>query len=149
MLLYRSDEMIITDRIVAVRGPASAQYRVDDLTFPRVVVHGPGPAAAVAVRVAAVVLTSAFSVWALFGGVGPEVFVGAALMVSSVVGGACLRVSPQRHELWALHRNAADVRLYHSVDAREFGRVRRALVRAFDCRRARHAEHGGWWEIES
>jgi len=140
--------MIITDRVVAVRGPGAARYRVDDLSYPRVVVHGHGPAAAVAARIAAVVLTMVVAVWALIGGTGPQVVVAATLMASTVIGGACLRTTPQRQELWALHRDLADVRLFHTVDAREFGRVRRAMVRAFDSRRDRHAEHGGWWEIE-
>ena len=149
MLLYRSKRMIITDRVVAIREPWPAHYRVDDLSFPRVVEHGAGSAGATAGRSAAALAAVLFGYWAVRSTAWPQTFVAVVALVSSVVGCACIRPAPRRRELWVLHRQSMDVRIYHSTDSREFGHVRRAMTRAFESRRARHAEHGGWWELAS
>ena len=68
------------------------------------------------------------------------------LLASSLVGGACVRTTPARHEIWAMC-GRDDVCLLVTRDAQVFGQVRRALMRAVELRRAEHDERGGWTEI--
>jgi hypothetical protein len=55
----------------------------------------------------------------------------AVLVVAGVAAGACLRVRTGPQELRAVYRGQM-VSLFGSVDAREFGQVRRAVVRALE-----------------
>ncbi|HEY8474926.1 MAG TPA: DUF6232 family protein [Natronosporangium sp.] len=53
------------------------------------------------------------------------------LVASAATSGACWLVRPVEQELVAEYRGAS-VSLYRSADAREFGQVRRALLRAIE-----------------
>jgi uncharacterized protein DUF6232 len=143
MLLYESADLLVTDKAVTSR---SERYRIDDLAYVRVVVYGQKAAAAIAGRVGAVLLAVVFGVWAVVAPSDRHTVFATVLLASSVVGGACIRVTPRRHEIWAVH-GRRDVCLFTTTDERVFGQVRRALMRAMEHRRARYQERGGWTEI--
>jgi hypothetical protein len=143
MLLYRSATLLITHEVF--QSP-TARYRIAELDYVRVVVHGRNVGTAVAGRVAAAVLALAFGVWAVAAPTEAQTIVATVMVASSLVGGACIRVTPPRHEIWA-SRGRDDVCLLVTRDGRVFGQVRRALMRAMENRRAEHEERGGWTEI--
>jgi hypothetical protein len=143
MLLYRSATLLITHKVFE---SPTARYRIADLDYVRVVVHGRSVGAAVAGRIAAVVLAIAFGVWAVAAPTQIHLMVAMVLLASALIGGACIRATPARHEIWATC-GRDDVCLLVTRDERVFGQVRRALMRAMETRRAEHEERGGWTEI--
>jgi hypothetical protein len=143
MLLYRSPTLLITHKVI--QSP-TAHYMIADLAYVRVVVRGGNAAVATAARVAAVVFATGFGVWAVTAPNQMLMIAAMVLLASSLVGGACVRVSPTRHEIWAMH-GRDDVCLLVTRDAQVFGQVRRALMRALEHRRAEHEERSGWTEI--
>jgi hypothetical protein len=145
MLFYRSADLLITDDVVARREPWPARYRVDELAYVRVIVLGANPGPARLGRVATFVLAGVLAIWAWLSP--SQTHVVAVVALCTAVGGACIRVPSQRHELWALYRQR-NVCLFHSADAERFGQVQRALLRALEHRQRRHEERGGWSEIE-
>lgn len=145
MLFYRSADLLITDQLVAHREPCPARYRLDELAYVRVIVLGANPRPARFVRITTFVLAGVLAIWAWLSP--SQTHVAAVVALCTAVGGACIRVPTQRHELWAMYRRR-NVRLFHSTDAQRFGQVQRALLRALEHRQRRQEERGGWTEIE-
>ncbi|WP_033344722.1 DUF6232 family protein [Catenuloplanes japonicus] len=126
-VFYRGAGLDISDRTFRTSGRS---YELDELTGIHIVhpprtlppahrLHLAGGGALLA-AVAAARLMHLVNGWAT------AVALGAAC---AVLGGACLRIRPRPWSLRAVYRSMP-VTLYESSDAREFGRVRRALARA-------------------
>lgn len=126
-VFYRGADLDISDSTFRVSGRS---YPLDELSGIHVVhprralppayrAHLAGGGALLA-GLAAVHLMHLASGWVL------AVVAGA---VCAVLGGTCVRIGPRPWSLRAVHRSMP-VTLYESADAREFGRVRRALARA-------------------
>jgi hypothetical protein len=146
-LYYRSRDVLITDRLFAVREPGPARYAIAELALPRVVVSGHHPAGRYAAWVAGVAALLAVVAWPRLNSVEQQLAIVGMVLLPSLVSGACIRVIPRQHELWATYRYR-HVCLFSTTDAQRFGQVRRALVRALEHRQRRFEERGGWSAAE-
>jgi hypothetical protein len=146
-LYYRSADLLITDREFTVREPTVVRYAIAEIARPRVVVGDRHPAGRYSAWIAGVAALLALLAWPRL--TSPEAHLAIVVMVllPSAVSGACFRVVPRRHELWATYRYRP-VCLYGSTSDRRFGQVRRALVRALESRQRRFEERGRWSAVE-
>jgi hypothetical protein len=142
-LYYRSADVLITDRSFTVREPHPARYAIDELALPRVVVGERHPAGRRAAFVALAALIVAAAAWPRLTSFEAHLAILAMVLLPSAVSGACIRVIPRPHELWVTYRYR-QVCLFRTMDERQFGQVRRGLVRALEHRQRRFEERGGW-----
>jgi hypothetical protein len=130
-VFYRGPCARITSRTFEVWHPQHRVFAIRELSYVHVVetpsirgVPATVGSSTLASMVAVVLSTRWLDV--------PAPFVALALVVALVVAaGACLRVRSSDHELRAVYRGQM-VSLFGSSDAREFGQVRRALVRSME-----------------
>ncbi len=132
--LYREGGVLVTYELFQVR---NRRYRVADLTMLRTVRGGRTFPAGLVVAVAA--LVAALAVGLVLGlqpgvpGVTVYVLVLLVATVPTVVVLAGGRSGPQL-ELWGEYRGTTQ-RLFVTTDARRFGQVTRALLRAYEANR--------------
>lgn len=134
-VFYRGPRALITHRTFEVRHPCRAVFLIHDLRSVHIVeTAGPSRAPIVwassgSAGIAAVmVLTNGLDMptpLALLGGL--------VLLVAAGLGAttACLRPPSRGFELRAVYRGRV-VSMFHSTNYREFGQVRRALLRAIE-----------------
>ena len=142
-LYYRSADVLITDRLFTVREPHPVRYSIAELAFPRVVVGERHPAGRRAAFVALAAMIFAAAAWPRLTSFEAHLAILAMVLLPSVVSGACIRVIPRPHELWATYRYR-HVCLFRTLDEQQFGQVRRGLIRALEHRQRRFEERGGW-----
>ena len=131
MVLYRSAELVITDRLFVIRRTPEARYAFRDLTNVRVVcaeIRRAGRVApphlgalAIVLIVAALLLDSPIALGLAL----------SILGVSAAAGTWYVRRVRRTWELRARHRGV-DVCLFATADETTFGQVRRATVRAIE-----------------
>ncbi|MBT8228053.1 MAG: hypothetical protein HKP61_19055 [Dactylosporangium sp.] len=128
-LYYRGPDAFITHEAFEVLTPYPQRFNVQDLRELRVVRHSLDRTVTASIHTATGALIIVALSWSLLNSV--EAWLLAVLLVAtpSAVGGACMRIRPRAQELRAVYHNH-DVLLYSSDDARVFGQVQRALVRA-------------------
>jgi hypothetical protein len=126
---YRGPDAHITADLLEVWRPEYRRFRIDELTAVRVVPGAPGRRGPGALLPAATVL-AAVALPVAHAPVGLLAIV-MVLAVASTVAATCLRQSGQPYELYAIHRGHR-VKLFECPDARTFGQVRRALLRAVE-----------------
>jgi hypothetical protein len=142
-LYYRSADVLITDRSFTVRRPHPAHYAIAELALPRVVVGERHPAGRRAAFVALAAMIFAAAAWPWLTSVEGHLAILAMVLLPSAVSGACIRMVPRPQELWATYRYR-HVCLFRTMDERQFGQVRRGLIRALEHRQRRFEERGGW-----
>jgi hypothetical protein len=140
-ILYRGRCVRITHEVMEVWCPTYQRYTIHDLRELRAVIVPVAPSAAVvAARTCSSGVAGALALIAALGWVGGwpalespvAALVSAVLLVASaVLSGACWRFQQVEWEVVA-HHWGRPVRLYRTSDAREFGQVQRALVRALE-----------------
>jgi hypothetical protein len=128
---YRSDVALITNEVLELWCPDRQRFAIRDLHDVRVVRAGPDP----------LVIVSAVLVGTLAVGVAicsPFLHTPAAwfaaigvVVIPGVLGGVCWRLYPPQWELIARYQTL-QVRLFATRDARTFGQIRRALLRAME-----------------
>lgn len=130
---YRGPCVLITHQVFRVLHPRSRAYAIRDLSNVYVVEErGPSlvpvtlGSSGLAGVAAVVVATSGLDLPPLLAVAG-----GTLLLMTAALAGACVRIRAHRYELRALHRGALVV-LFAATDEREFGQVKRALVRALE-----------------
>jgi hypothetical protein len=140
-LFYRGSDARITHEVIEIWCPTYRRFVLRDLTSVWVL-EGPGriPLALLAVRNGSSGMAGAVAVaaalawaegWSALESPGPALALVVLLGTSAAVAGACWRAQPVERELMACYRDRP-VRLYRSADARTFGQVQRALVRALE-----------------
>ncbi|MBN1172741.1 MAG: hypothetical protein JXA67_11255 [Micromonosporaceae bacterium] len=140
-LYYRSPEALITDEAFEVLVPYPQRFRVKDLTRLHVVRHPRDRTVTASIHAAtgALVIVG-LSLPSIHSA---EAWLIAVLLIGtpSLVSGACMHIRPRAQELRASYHNH-DVSLFTSDDARVFGQVQRALIRAREgCDQGRGAAH--------
>jgi hypothetical protein len=130
MVLYRSPDLFITDRLFVVRRSPRARYAVAELRNVHVVCEE--------IRHAGQALARYMGAWAVVMVVvsmlldSPAVLALALLTLGASAAIGTLSIRRQRRwELRARHRNS-EVCLFTSSDETAFGQVRRAVVRALE-----------------
>lgn len=136
-IFYRGPCVRITHEVIEVRCPIQQSFALRDLSHVRVAERSTEPAMLGMVRTGSTGVAGATAVAA---GVGWPAFASSPalalatlgiLAVSIAVSGACWRVRRTQQELVAIC-DGRPVLLYRSPDARTFGQVTRALLRALE-----------------
>lgn len=140
-IFYRGPCVRITHKVFENRCPTRRSFHIEDLSEICVVVRGAGPPAPVgSARIGSTGVAGAVAVAIAVGHVegweafeSPVTMLGMVmlLVISLVVSGSCWLINPIEQELVAEHRGEL-VTLFRSPDPREFGQVRRALMRAVE-----------------
>jgi hypothetical protein len=140
-IFYRGPCVRITHKVFENRCPTRRSFLIEELREVRVVTRAAdAPAAVSSARAGSTGMAGAVAVaiavgrtegWAALES--PVTMLGmvALLVVSVAVSGACWWINPVEQELVAEYRGQVVI-LYHSADPREFGQVRRGLVRALE-----------------
>lgn len=137
MLFYGGRNLVVADEeILVLRGATSLRFRVDELRDVHIEQSDLHPLRSHVGHAVGALMVLAGAAWHLSA---PPALQAAILF--SLLGGTAgyivvRRLHPRRSELWADYRGA-DVRLFWSSDAIEFGRVTRAVVRALAANRSR------------
>jgi hypothetical protein len=128
---YRGPTARITHEVFEVWGPHFQRYSIADLRDVHVVRGGPDPLALASAGATGVVMAAVAASWPFLHS--PEAWLVAAALVAApaVLGGACWRINPPEWALRATYRSY-QVELFRCPDARVFGQVRRALLRALE-----------------
>jgi uncharacterized protein DUF6232 len=140
-IFYRGPCVRITHKVFETRCPAYRCFLLDGLERVRVVEWTVEPPAAVnSARIGSTSVAGATAValalgrtdgWQAFDSPVATLAMGAVMVASVAVSGACWRVRVVERELAAVYRGAR-VSLHRSTDQQEFAQVKRALVRALE-----------------
>lgn len=138
VVYYRGLCALITHEVFVVHCPTHQQFALRDLTHLRVIEQEADPPAVNAIRTGSTSVAGAVAI-ALGAGpvLGTQVYESplmtlgllAVLVLAIAVTGACWRPRTARYALVAAYRGRW-VTLFRSTDEREFGQVKRALIRA-------------------
>jgi hypothetical protein len=140
-IFYRGPCVLITHKVFETRCPVHRSYFLDELYQVCVVKWTVDPSAVIgSVRIGSSSVAGATAIalalsqvdnWQALASPLATAAMAVLLIVSVAVSGACWRVNAVEHELAAVYRGQP-VSLYRSPDLREFGQVKRALVRALE-----------------
>jgi hypothetical protein len=140
-IFYRGPGIRITHEVFEIRGPIQRSYAIRDLAHPYVLERAGDPPPLVgSLRTGSTGVAGATAVaaalgwaadWQVLASPLTTLALLALLLISIVVSGACWRVHTVEQELVAVH-HGQPVSLLRTTDARTFGQVRRALLRALE-----------------
>jgi hypothetical protein len=135
-IYYQGNAVVITHEVFLIALPEPTRYQLSELDDVVIVRRD---RSAFRVVIAFIAVGAISVVLATLPKASSALVLGSGVMllgVSAVIIGACWRLSPRVYELQADYRGQR-ILLYSSSDARTFGQVRRALLRALEARRQR------------
>jgi hypothetical protein len=128
---YRGPTVRVTHEVFEVWSPRPQRYAIADLRDVHVVRGRPDPLALASAAATGVVLAGVAASWPFLHSAGAWLVATALIAVPAAMGGACWRINPPEWALRATYRSY-QVELFRCPDARVFGQVRRALMRALE-----------------
>jgi hypothetical protein len=128
---YRAPCVRVTHELFELWSPHYRAFPIRELRDVRVGRGGSDPIAIRSTSLAGVA-AAAFAVsWPFFEEPAAWLIAASLVAASAAASGACWRTHPRMYELWATV-HGVHVLLFRSRDARAFGQLRRALVRALE-----------------
>ena len=128
-IYYQSPGVLVTDRCFEVRHPVRHRFDLDALYDIRVVRHPLDRTVTTSMHTAGGALVLVAASWQALNSAGAWLVAIILVASPSAASAICLRLRPRLLELRARYHGCV-VSLYSSSDARTFGQVGRALIRA-------------------